>query len=86
MLAVARDADQQAIKDAFRQLALRYHPDCGSLGIDFEEDGYSCAGPGAGNLTRSRVVHHVATLHDAPSRSAFRGPPIEALDHKASDF
>jgi molecular chaperone DnaJ len=27
VLGVPRDADQQAIKDAFRQLALRYHPD-----------------------------------------------------------
>ncbi len=26
-LGVARDADQKAIKDAFRQLALKYHPD-----------------------------------------------------------
>ncbi len=27
VLGVARDADQKAIKDAFRQLALKYHPD-----------------------------------------------------------
>lgn len=27
MLGVARDADQKAIKDAFRNLALKYHPD-----------------------------------------------------------
>jgi len=27
VLGVARDADERAIKDAFRQLALRYHPD-----------------------------------------------------------
>ena len=27
MLGVAREADQKAIKDAFRQLALKYHPD-----------------------------------------------------------
>jgi molecular chaperone DnaJ len=27
VLGVARDADQKTIKDAFRQLALRYHPD-----------------------------------------------------------
>ncbi len=27
MLGVARDADEKAIKDAFRELALRYHPD-----------------------------------------------------------
>ena len=27
VLGVSRDADEQAIKDAFRQLALRYHPD-----------------------------------------------------------
>ena len=27
ILGVARDADDQAIKDAFRQLALKYHPD-----------------------------------------------------------
>ncbi len=27
MLGVAKDADQQAIKDAFRNLALKYHPD-----------------------------------------------------------
>jgi len=26
-LGVARDADEKAIKDAFRQLALKYHPD-----------------------------------------------------------
>ena len=26
-LGVARDADQKAVKDAFRQLALKYHPD-----------------------------------------------------------
>ena len=27
VLGIARDADQKAIKDAFRQLALKYHPD-----------------------------------------------------------
>jgi molecular chaperone DnaJ len=27
VLGVLRDADQAAIKDAFRKLALRYHPD-----------------------------------------------------------
>lgn len=27
MLGVARDADEKAIKDAFRKLALQYHPD-----------------------------------------------------------
>ena len=27
MLGVTRDADQKAIKDAFRALALKYHPD-----------------------------------------------------------
>ena len=27
VLGVPRNADQQAIKDAFRQLALQYHPD-----------------------------------------------------------
>ena len=27
VLGVSRDADQQAIKDAFRGLALKYHPD-----------------------------------------------------------
>lgn len=27
VLGVAREADQKAIKDAFRQLALKYHPD-----------------------------------------------------------
>jgi molecular chaperone DnaJ len=27
ILGVARDADQKVIKGAFRQLALRYHPD-----------------------------------------------------------
>lgn len=27
MLGVAKDADQKAIKDAFRNLALKYHPD-----------------------------------------------------------
>ena len=26
-LGVPRDADEKAIKDAFRQLALKYHPD-----------------------------------------------------------
>ncbi len=28
VLGIARDADAKAIKDAFRQLALKYHPDC----------------------------------------------------------
>ena len=27
VLGVTRDADQKTIKDAFRQLALKYHPD-----------------------------------------------------------
>ena len=27
VLGVARDADQKTIKDAFRKLALKYHPD-----------------------------------------------------------
>ena len=27
MLGVAKDADQKAIKDAFRDLAMKYHPD-----------------------------------------------------------
>ena len=27
VLGVARDADMKVIKDAFRQLALKYHPD-----------------------------------------------------------
>ena len=27
VLGVSRDADEKAIKDAFRQLALKYHPD-----------------------------------------------------------
>jgi molecular chaperone DnaJ len=27
VLGVSRDADEKAIKDAFRTLALRYHPD-----------------------------------------------------------
>jgi len=41
MLGVARDADEKMIKDAFRQLALKYHPTATRRGTRLTASGRS---------------------------------------------
>ena len=56
-LGVARDADQTAIKDAFRQLALKYHPDRNKE-------------PGAGERFKE-IAEAYAVLNDPKKRAAY---------------